>query len=92
MAGQPCTIGDMQAYVDGLHLLTIESANAHMNAFLADPRFITAAELRQLGYAPADEVRTNFLEIVQREYQLVAELKNETQLLFKLDSRSAVRI
>ena len=82
MAGKPCTVGDMQASVDGLNFLTIERANAHMDAHLAEQRYITSAELRQLGYAPASEVRADLLAIVQRENQLVAELKNETQLLF----------
>ena len=70
----------MQAYVDGLNLLTIERANAHMDAHLAEQGYITSAELRQLGYAPAAEVRADLLAM--RENQLVAELKNETQLLF----------
>ena len=72
----------MQASVDGLNLLTIERANAHMDSHLRDQRYITSAELRKLVYAPADEVRADLLAIVQRENQLVAELKNETQLLF----------
>ena len=76
MAGQPCKVGDMQAYVDGLNLLTIERANAHMDAHLAEQRYITSAELRQLGSAPAEEVRASLAEISQRENQRAAELRN----------------
>ena len=36
----------MQAYINGMSFLTTASANVLMNAFLADPRFIAAADLR----------------------------------------------
>ena len=80
MAAQPCSIGDMQAYVDGQsrdmrsyvdgqRFLTIDLADSAFDKFLKEQteRFITTADLRRLGYAPADDVRTNILEIVQRE-------------------------
>ena len=81
MAGKPCTIVDMQAYVDGLGLLTTASANADFAKFLDDQRFITAAGLRQLGYAPADEVRATIVDIVQREKLQNAELRTDMQTL-----------
>ena len=82
MAGQPCTIGDMQAYVDGLGLLTTASANADFAALMRDQRFITAVGVRELGYAPADEVRATIVEVVQRENMQNAELRNDMQTLF----------
>ena len=79
MAGQPWTMGDMQAYLDGFGLLTTANANAEFAKFLEDPRFITAADLRQLGYAPAEEVRATILKVIQRENLQNAELRNDMQ-------------
>ena len=59
MAAMPVTQGDMQAYIDGLDLLTTASGNASFGALLQDQRFITAADLRQLGYAPLEDVRAS---------------------------------
>ena len=66
-AGQPLTQGQMEAYIGGLGLLITDNANAHMNAFLAEQRFITAADVRQLGYATNNDVRQTVIELVQAE-------------------------
>ena len=78
----PVTQGDMQAYIDGLGLLTIERAEASFGAYLQDQRFITAADLRQLGYAPVVEVRQVVASLVQSEAQQFAELRAGIQTLF----------
>ena len=93
MAMQPCTVGEMQAYVDGQirdmrayvdgrAFLTVERANTHVEQHLRDQRYITSAELRGLGYAPTAAVKEDFIAVVQRENQLVADLKSEMQQLF----------
>ena len=86
MAAQPCTVGDMQAYLDAILMehdfLTVARANAHMDTHMREQRYITSAELRNLRYAPAAEVRADLIAVVQRENQLVADLKSETQQLF----------
>ena len=55
----PVTQGEMQAY--------IERAIGSFGAYLQEQRFITAADLRQLGYAPVVEVRQVVIELVQSE-------------------------
>ena len=82
MAAQPITQGDMQAYIDGLGLLTVVRADAAFTKFLQDHRFITAADLRQLGYAPADEVRQLATDLVQNETAQFTELRAVMQTLF----------
>ena len=78
----PVTQGDMQSYIDGLGLLTADSANASFGAFLQDQQFITAADLRQLGYAPVVKVRQVVADLVQNEAQQFAELRAGMQTLF----------
>ena len=78
MAAQPITQGDLQAYIDGLGLLTTANANAHMGAFLREQRLITAAEMCQLGYATNDDVR----RLVTEQMQTFAELRSSMQALF----------
>ena len=86
MAAQPCTIGDMQAYIDAILLerdfLTVARANSHMEEHMREKGYITSAELRSLGYAPAAEVRPHRTSIVQRENEFAANLKEEMQTLF----------
>ena len=73
---------DMRAYIDGLDFLTVARANEHMAAHMRDQRYITAAELRSLGYAPTSDVKDDLLAIVKHESELVASLKLEMQQLF----------
>ena len=86
MAAQPCTVGDMQAYIDAILVerdyLTVARANAHMEQHMREQRYITSVELRGLGYAPTADVKEDLIAVVQRENQLVADLKSETQQLF----------
>ena len=81
MAAMPVTQGDMQAYIDGLGLLTSSTANASFGAFLQDQPFITAADLRQFGYAPLEDVRQVVIELVQNETQQFANLRAGMQTL-----------
>ena len=50
MAAQPCTVGDMQAYIDAILMerdfLTVARASAHMEEHMREQRYITSAELR----------------------------------------------
>ena len=78
MVGQPCTMGDVQAYVDGLGLLNTANTNAHMGAFLQQQRFITAADMRQLGYATNVDVR----RLVIEQMQTFADLRSSMQAWF----------
>ena len=82
MAAMPFTQGDMQKYIDGLGHLIVERAESAFGAYLQDQRFITAADLRQLGYAPVVEVRQVVAELVQSESQQFAELRAGMQTLF----------
>ena len=79
MAAQPVTQSDMQAYIDGLNLLTIDRAEASFGACLQEQRFITAADLRQLGYALVAEVRQVVIELVQSETLQFTELRAAMQ-------------
>ena len=78
----PVSQGAMEAYVDGLNLLTVERANASFGAYLQEQRLITAADPRQLGYAPVVEVRQVVTELVQSESQQFNELRTALQTLF----------
>ena len=105
MAAQPCTVGDMQlyvdgqtremrtyidnqnqslrGYVDGRDFLTVERANSYIEQHLRDQRYVTMAEMRGAGcFAPTKEVKEDLIAVVQRENQLVAELKESMQKLF----------
>ena len=53
-----------------------------MEQHLRDQRYITSAELRGLGYAPTADVKEDLIAVVQRENQLVADLRDQMQQLF----------
>ena len=61
------TQGATKAYVDGSNLLTVDRANESCGGYLQEHRFITAADQRQLGYAPVAEVRQVVIELIQSE-------------------------
>ena len=82
MTAMPVAQGTMEAYVDGLNLLTVNRANESFGAYLQEQRFITAADLRQLGYAPVAEVRQVVIELVQSESLHFTELRTAMQTLF----------
>ena len=63
-------------------LLTVDRADVAFTKFFQDQRFITAADLRQLGYAPADEVRQLATYFVQSETAQFTELRAVMQTLF----------
>ena len=60
----------------------VDRAEASFGAYLQDQRSITAADLRQLGYAPVVEVRQVVAELAQSEAQQFAELRSGMQTLF----------
>ena len=72
----------MQAYIDGLGLFVVDRADVAFTKFLQDQRFITAADLCQLGYAPADEVRQLATDLDQNETAQFTELRVVMQTLF----------
>ena len=92
MAMQPVTVGEMQAfageqeramraYIDST-FLTIARADSQIEQHLRDMRYVTLAELRGAGFAPASEVKEDLTAIVQRENQTAVEVREQMQQLF----------